>query len=474
MENKKLYTILFILILIMAFGIRLYYFFPTLDQVSWWDSTEYLLKAKSIAFGTPTTGWAPERELVVPIIFSIFFSLGLGEIGIRVLQLLVSVGTVAMTYITISKVISRKVALYSTFGMAFFWLHIFFTQRILLYLWVPLLYLSIVYFFYRGFLENKKKHIIIFAILASIGFQTYFSVGFLLAGLFIYLFIIKGFKIFKDKRAWLVLFIFILVLLPYMIYSQITFGFPIPRMKVGVGAAVGEPGAGLSAITGYLKMMPSRVGWVFTILSFFGIILFIPKFFKRKSWLLIFICFFMPLFFYTLYAVVGGQGVIYDAFILPIFPFMFAFVGYAMNRYKNMNKNLLVVVIILILILHAYYGIVQSDLTIRNKIDSYSSVKTCALWIKENSNPEDIIITMSRPQNTYYSERISLRIPEKEEEFEILIQEKNPRYLVISIWEQHPEWVYSYPDKKDMLPVYADLMAGTNQPTSIVYQLYEN
>jgi hypothetical protein len=154
---KNPYNIALIAILLFAFGLRLYYFFLTLNQPLWWDEAEYGLRAKAFAFGTPITGWAPERELIVPLFFSIFLKLGLGEIALRFIQVLVSSATVFMTYLLVSKISNKQIALYATFGMAFFWLHIFFTERILLYLWAPLMYLLIVYFFYTGFLHENKK-----------------------------------------------------------------------------------------------------------------------------------------------------------------------------------------------------------------------------------------------------------------------------------------------------------------------------
>lgn len=468
---KNLYIITFLIILILAMIIRIYFFTQSYQESFWWDSAEYGLKAKAIAFGTPTTGWAPERELVAPYIFSIILLLGFGEIGMLVFQLLISIVTILMTYITISMITSKRTALISTFGMAFFWLHIFFTERVLLYLWAPLIFLIIIYFFYKGYIKGNKKYLVLFAISASIGLQIYFSTGFLLLGIAFYLLITEGFSLFKNKKAWLVLLLFFLILLPYMIYSQITFGFPIPRMKVGVGAAIGEPGAGVSGIFNYIKMFPTRVGWIFTVFSFVGLALFLYKFIlefskegiqKNKEWLLIFLSFLMPLLIYTLYGVVGGQGVVYDAFILPIFPFMFSFVGLAIDglETKVNSKTTIILILIVILSIHAYFGVTQANITITSKISSYDSVKMAGLWIKDNSKSGDIVISMSRPQNTYYSERETIRVPETQQEFiELIHNDTKIKYFIVSVWETHPKWVYNYVNsnesKQEIIPIQA-------------------
>lgn len=480
---KDTYFILFVAILIFAVFIRVYFFSQAYTQTFWWDSAEYGLKAKAIAFGTPTTGWAPERELVVPYILSVILSLGFGEMGMLILQLLVSIVTIIVTYITISKITSSKTTgLIAMFGMTFFWLHIFFTQRVLLYLWAPLIFLAIIHFFYKGYVQNNKKYLILFALMSAIGLMTYFSVGFLLAGIFLYLLITERFSLLKNKKAWFALGIFILALSPYMIYSQITFGFPIPRLQVGVGAAINEHGAGLSGLWGYITMIPSRVGWAFTIASIMGMLSFLYvlalefSLEKYKGWLLTFICFIIPLFFYTLYGIMGGEGVFYDAFILPIFPFMFAFIGFIIERYEPVvPKTVIILVILALFAIHAYTGITQSNLTIMSKISSYDSVKEAGLWIKSNSEPGDIVVSMSRSQNTYYSERETVRIPETQQEFkELISNDVRIKYFIVSVWENHPKWIYDYVSSNSSLeeitPVQAYFLKE-NQPSLIIYQI---
>jgi len=488
---KDKYNIMFLVILIAAFAIRLYYFFLTKNQALWWDEAEYALRAKAFAFYTPLTGFSPERELVVPLFFSLLLRLGVGEIGLRLIQVLVSTLTVFMTYIVFSKIINKKVALIATFAMAFFWLHLFFTERVLLYLWAPLIYLLIVYFFYTGFLHNNKKHLIIFAILASLGLQTYFSIGFLLLGLFLYLLVIERLSLFNQKRTWVTLLIFFLVLAPYAIYSQITYGFPIPRMAIGYKAVTQEAGAGLPGLLGYINMFPSRVGWIFTILLSLGILYFIYKLAlgvgikgyleKNKKWLLIFTCFFIPFMAYTLYGTVGGSGTFYDAFILPVFPFAFSFAGLFLERIYNFgkkyNKIIILLLISILLIFSAYISIKDADISIKAKITSYDSVKEAGLWLKDNTNKGDIIISRSLPQNTYYSERATYDFAKNETLLTQFISEKKPKFVVDSIWENTQPWIHQYVSQHNetLTPVmgYYSQIQGQKTLTLIIYKVKE-
>ncbi len=475
---------IFLFILFLTVALRIYYFSLTLHQPLWWDEAEYGLRAKSFAFGTPLSGWAPERELIVPLFFALIFKIGLGEISLRFIQFLVSISTVAMTYFTISRITDMKTGLISSFGMSVFWLHIFFSQRILLYLWVPLLYLVIIFLFNEGYLKNKKNYLVATGIFSAVALMTYFSAGFLLFGLFIYLLLVEKTNIIKSKKCWTILIWFVLALLPFLAYFQITYGFPIPRLAVGYTAATSEYGAGIAGLFAYVLMIPSRVGWSFTLLSLVGLILFLFKLAlefglnaieKNKNWLLIFICLVIPFSLYTLYGVMGGSATFYDAFILGVFPFLFAFSGYGLTNvydyFKGLNKTFAILIVIILIGWHGYYGIVNSDFSIKSRLNSYDTVKEGGIWIKQNSISSDVVISQSLPQNTYYSERETIPLPNNESELFKLIEEKKPIYFVDSIWQGVPDWVHelyqNYPDTFE--PVQSFKTDG--QVSLVVYKI---
>jgi len=485
---KDKHNITFIAILIAAFAIRLYYFYLTKNQALWWDEAEYALRAKAFAFGTPLSGWAPEREVIVPFLFSLILAIGGNEIVLRIIQVLVSTGTVAMTYLLISKMSNKNYGLVATFGMAFFWLHIFFTERVLLYLWAPLLFLVIVYFFYTGYVkEESRAKLIWFGIFSAVGLSTYFSIGFLLAGILVYVIASEGFSALKSRKVWTSLGVFFLALLPHMIYSQITYGFPIPRLAVGYQATTGESGAGLSGLLAYVNMFPSRVGMIFSVLCLLGILYFLFNLAlgfgikghlkKNSEWFLLFIAFFVPFALYTLYGVVGGSATFYDAFILPVFPFAFAFAGLSVVKiyewFAKYNKVVVGLFIFILMVFQAYYGISNSDDTIKAKISSYDSVKEAGIWINEHTEKGDVVISRSRPQNTYYSERETYGYPENESDMTKLIEEKKPKFIIDSVWESRMPWadLYFYENNNTLVPVMAYFLdKEKKQPSLIIYE----
>ena len=96
---KNPYNLSLLAILVFAFLIRIYFFLLTKNQPLWWDEAEYMLKAKSIALGTPETGWSAEiRPILFPFLASIFFLAGLGEIPLRLIMVFISLISIFFIY----------------------------------------------------------------------------------------------------------------------------------------------------------------------------------------------------------------------------------------------------------------------------------------------------------------------------------------------------------------------------------------
>ena len=96
--------------------------------------------------------------------------------------------------------------------------------------------------------------------------------------------------------------------------------------------------------------------------------------------------------------------------------------------------------------LSVYAQVMHSNSLIKNKEPSYLPVKEAGLWLKENSDKDDLILSVSYTQTTYYSERDvdSFSIHLSGEEFNDYIKEKHPKYLQYSLFEMHPNWFNSW------------------------------
>lgn len=491
LSNK--YNLMFLGIVILAFAIRLYFLVISKGQVPWWDSSEYLLRAKAMVLDTPITGWRTSRELVFPFMISILFRLGLGELSVRFVGILISTATVFMLYITVKEVFNnKKLGLIASALMALSWFHIFFSNRILLYAWPCLIYLVVIYFFWKGYVKDNKKFLYIFAVVASIGMQIYFSTAFVLVGILLFMLYRDGLSFLKNKNIWKALLIFILVLTPYMIYSQITFGFPIPRLVQGAEVLGHTKGAGLSGIFDYVKILPVRIGWVGLTFVGLGLLFFIIELYLRRktlfnhesrsfdNWVLMFLCLIVPFAIYTYINIRSG---FYEAFILCVFPIMFIFASNAILSISNFIKgkyNLLdsssqvaaMLFIVVILLLFTNYNVRMTDNSIKAGINSYSGLKDAGLWLKSNTPKDSVIYSTSPPQITYFSERYTLRIPDTSEEMDNITINQTMFY-VISIYERtNQQWIFSYPDEKQLNPVYVSFLDDDKtQPSIVVYEL---
>ena len=107
-------------------------------------------------------------------------------------------------------------------------------------------------------------------------------------------------------------------------------------------------------------------------------------------------------------------------------------------------------------------------------MSSYSEIAQAGIWIKANSNQSDLIMTQSRPQIVYYSERPvqrgDLDMFANKSYFEEIVEELKPRYLVLSLYEQSPEWIYSYPEKNPNKLTPVQVYYQNQKPIVVIYE----
>ena len=153
---------------------------------------------------------------------------------------------------------------------------------------------------------------------------------------------------------------------------------------------------------------------------------------------------------------------------------------------SKIKKKVLTLLTIILLILLMIPNLIWSNNLIEAKKTSYSKVKLAGEWIKENSNPEDIIISSSLPQTTYYAERTTYpyhlgyrrdiarsNISEVEE----FIETERPRYVIASIFEAIPDleyWTVTYPQEHQDLLTPVKVYAQNDQPVLIIYEVKQN
>ena len=147
--------------------------------------------------------------------------------------------------------------------------------------------------------------------------------------------------------------------------------------------------------------------------------------------------------FYVFYI----KGIIEDRWVFLIIPFLFFFASkpllFAYNKISTHSKVLSAVFILTCLAIFIIPQINHSTTLIDNKKNTYLPVKEASLLIKENSAPEDKILSVSYTQTTSYAEREVITYAKMDQEnFTRILNEQKPRYIMASILEpHHPEWI---------------------------------
>jgi hypothetical protein len=141
------------------------------------------------------------------------------------------------------------------------------------------------------------------------------------------------------------------------------------------------------------------------------------------------------------------------------------------------SKNITLILIVLITLSGAYMQLARGNDIIISKVSSYQPVRDAGLWIKSVSGPSDVVISESVPQTAYYSERSvysSSSVASDKNSFSEYINSSRPRYLIVSVFENHPQWIFEFVQENQarLVPVQGYL-SDPNNPQSVLLVVYE-
>ncbi len=482
---KKPHNLLFTLILVFALAVRLYYFVMTQNQPLWWDAGEYMGMARAWAFGLEYE-FLPVRAVLLSLINALFLKIAPNEFLPRLFILFMSMASIIGVYFLAKEVFNKKVALLASFLMSIFYVNLFYSFRILVELPSLTFFTFSAFFFYKYFKNNSKKSLYLGAALIAIGTLFKLPTATLLFCILIYLLITERLSFIKKKEMWIAAFIFILILSPYIIWGYLQFGgFVITQAGAWNPPTEGNFfGNGYSNFMQYMTMMPRILSWPLLIIFILGFIsvykiflgfdiLVKEKDSKLKRDLYLFLLVLIPIIVVSF----SIGGVFEDRYILNSFPAAFIFAGVfilkAYDLIKKYKKFIAILFLIVLLGSITYSQLQRTDFLIKSKKDSYLQVKQAGLWLKDNSQPEDVIATKSWPQIQVYSERQAIRIPNTKEEFESLL-DSNPNIslFMVSIYEPHQDWSYIYPEENNLKLVQIYFVDAQNTQSSlIIYRL---
>jgi hypothetical protein len=166
-------------------------------------------------------------------------------------------------------------------------------------------------------------------------------------------------------------------------------------------------------------------------------------------------------------------------------PFIFMFAGNALmfieKVIKRHGKTLATLIVIALLLGGGYMQLTHADSIIKAKKDSYSEVRDAGLWMKENTSPGDVIASVSAPQTIYYSEREVANYANlnSKEEFESFLEENNPKYLTVSVFEpvifdERLRWFHEWIEENQGTRIKdAKAYTSGDRPILVIYEIQQ-
>ncbi|MBM3233197.1 hypothetical protein FJZ18_03465 [Candidatus Pacearchaeota archaeon] len=460
-------NILALLITAFAFILHIYFLRMASGQVLWWDEAEYMSTAKHWALDLPYT-LNPQRPPLFQLAAAFFIRLGLDEFIIKLLLIVVpATALVFFTYLLGKELFDKKTGLFAALASAGMWSYSFWGARFQPdFLSVSFQVFSL-FFFWKMFKNPSSKFAVLGGICAALGF--YFKISALLVPLAIFIFAIwkDHLEAFKKKEYWYAALAFIIALIPFMIWQYSSFGHPLEFAKsYGIEGGTAERDFGWKTLD-FFTLFPKEVFFILFVIGVIGSFIYLGLRFdlilkdkdKRldpKIFSLIVLA--SVAAFYIFYI----QGEIEDRWVFLITPFIFFFAAQGIfslfSLFKIHKKEAKIVLLLLLFGIYFYSQVPFATDLIKSKLPSYVPVKEAGLWVKENSSPSDSIVSASYTQMTAYSERqVHIFAPcpyvclpyKNEEEFDQALLEKKPKYVMVSLFEGHPPWIFQQQMQKN-------------------------
>jgi dolichyl-phosphate-mannose-protein mannosyltransferase len=460
---------------VFAAALRVRYFVLFGRQPLWWDEAEYLLKAKSIAFGTPSTGFWAAHSIGLPVFAACLFKLGLGETTLRLIWVGLSTANVMLLYLVGSALFGAPVGLIAAALLAIFPQDLFVTNRLLVDMPQVFFVMVAAWLFVKAEFEGRDRRLVWLVLpVLLIGTVVRFSVGFYALTLLAYLLITRRARIIRETD-WLISGVLgFVVFLPFLIYSWIAYGGLLSWMSAR-GDYVAAQTDKLEPFLRYATDVPAEVSPIILVAAAAGLILIaapgrsrIARPAAARKFLLVALWILIP------WGCLGRFAAVFDPRLALIsFTALFLVIALGIEELGRRVLSLdpaLAAALAGILAMAGCSMLLRGESLIREKAKSYESVREAGEWIKQNSQPGDVVISTSVPQITFYSERATYNYPGDEKDFMAEVQQRHARYMVLSRWEPSPDWVYQWQhDNPDQVRFVKGLgqLSGVSVPTAV-------
>lgn len=475
---KDRYNLIFLMILIFAFAVRLYYFNLTINQPLWWDESDYMAYAKTLAGYSSHWTVTGAHSSIFPYFVAFFFKLGFSEAVVKFfLEIMPSILLVFLTYkISVLMYNDKRIALISSFLMATLGEMLFNSMRFHLESPALLFGFLAIYVFWNGY-ERKEKIFgkinshwavplaVFFVVLTYATRRGYFLFG--LFFLFYMLFTKKFESLLKNRYNWIALVILVVIffLVEKLVFTEVIVESsklylhtesPIRLVDLQVFGLYFSNMNGLFSPLLYLFYFGFFI-LIFNLFISFGYLK-ISENKKARSDLFIFLTFALTFAYFILFQ--RNQAVGEPRWYFPILLASFICISngtlFIADYVKKYSKHISILVILVLIGYGGYYELKHGDMIIKAKVNSFNGVKQIGLFVKQISGENDMLIGMSNPQVGYYAERksrgpVTFKEPmrlDREGTLEEFLSDlekeenRNIRYIYITFSEpNHPEWM---------------------------------
>jgi 4-amino-4-deoxy-L-arabinose transferase-like glycosyltransferase len=465
-------------VLVLASLLRVLYF--NVNKAEWWDSTLYLLEAKRVALGIV---YAPvyeaHRAPVLPLLGALAYRAGLGEVAILFAILLFSVAAVYLMYRVGTILYDRGIGVLAALFMAVFWENLFFTQRILTEMPALFLWLLTVYCYVRGVARAERSWLYGLVPSFVLMFLTQFRTGVLVLPLALHWLAARRWRVLRTREFAWSLALGLLLFLPYVVFSFRTYRVPLGFLR---SYQLGNLGSGRIDAAGvllrYIAFFPRYLGVLLLGLFLYGAIAGIVSLLREadaeaRNEKLQRAVLIAGLILFPILAPSFIERFVHR-YAICAFPAVFLVVASAVagitRRLKAQSRLVAGVFLAGVVVIGARQQILTADELVRTESVSYLPVKEAGLWIGQHSREDDVVVSNSWPQITFYAERRTVSFPGTEEEFEALLRKSQPRFLMVSSFEPHPSWVYPYLTRKASALRESARTGTTKETETVVYE----
>lgn len=479
---KERHNLVFLGIIILTILIGAYYFSLTKTQPLWWDESDYLAYAKNLAGYNVDWIVTKDHNSLFSYVVAIFFMLRFSETLTKFfVEFIPYVLVIVLVYLVARSMYKdKRIALISSLLFAVQWTVLFTAMRFQVEIPGLLFGMLSIYVFWKGY-EKKEKifglinHNWAVPIAAVLSIITYsMRRGYFLFGAFLFLQMIisKNWKsLVKDKYNWIAAVISVLLI---FIVEKFIF-------SAGIASVAGGYAHFDRAINFYplqifnLFFSNAGLGWASILLYLFWlglIVIFFKTIFslghikkesntELKSDIFVITSIIITLLFFILVLrepdkANFGEPRWYFPLLLGalicISKATTTISDYVIKYSSKYGKQIAAVLIIVLVGFGAYYEISSANSIIKNKIPSFEGIKQASLYLKDNANENDIILSVPEPQTEYYSEKHVIN-PNKwgywerynipfEPFLDAIRNDTNVKYLLVSFSEpNHPEWM---------------------------------